>query len=149
AGLSPGAYSKDELTADRVLIVGPGGGKKLEGDAPAIARWLKDGGRVLTLGLDEADAAFLPFPITMKKDEYIGAYFEAAGAASPLAGVGPADVLNRDPRDLPLISGGAAAVGGGVLASVESANVVVCQLVPWQFDAKKQMNLKRTFRSSS
>jgi hypothetical protein len=149
AGLSAGAYAQDQLAADGVLIVGPGGGKKLEGDAAAIGKWLKDGGRVLALGLDEADAAFLPFPIKMKKEEYIAAYFEAPGAASPLAGVGSADVLNRDPRDLPLVSGGAAAVGGGVLANAESDNVVFCQLVPWQFDPTKRMNLKRTFRSSS
>jgi beta-galactosidase/beta-glucuronidase len=150
AGLSPGAYAKDELAADRVLIVGAGGGKNLEGDAAALGKWLKGGGHVLALGLDEVDAAaFLPFPIKMKKGEHIGAYFEAPGAASPLAGVGPADVFNRDPRELPLVSGGAAAVGDGVLANVENADVVFCQLVPWQFDPKKQMNLKRTFRRCS
>ncbi len=108
AGLSLGAYAKEELTADRLLIVGPGGGKVLAGDAAALGKWLKDGGHVLALGLDEADAtAFLPSPIEMKKREHIAAYFAAPGAASPLAGVGPADVFNRDPRELSLVVGGA------------------------------------------
>ncbi len=150
AGLSPGAYAKEELTADRVLIVGPGGGKKLAGDAAALGKWLQESGRVLALGLDGEDAAaFLPFQVEMKKREHIGTYFEAAGKDSPLAGVGPADVYNRDPRELPLIAGGGGAVGDGVLAKAENANVVFCQLVPWQFDPKKQMNLKRTFRCCS
>ncbi len=149
AGLSPGAYAKEELTADRVLIVGPGGGKKLAGDAAALGKWLQEGGRVLALGLDGEDAAFLPFQVEMKKGEHIGAYFEAPGRNSLLAGVGPADVTNRDPRELPLIAGGAAAVGDGVLAKAENADVVFCQLVPWQFDPTKQMNLKRTFRCCS
>ncbi len=150
AGLSLGAYAKEELTADRLLIVGPGGGKVLAGDAPALGKWIKAGGRVLAIGLDEADAtAFLPSPIEMKKREHIAASFAAPGAASPLAGVGPADVFNRDPRQLPLVVGGAAAIGDGVLATADQGDVVFCQLVPWQFDPTKQMNLKRTFRCSS
>ena len=28
-------------------------------------------------------------------------------------------------------------------------NFILCQLVPWQFDPTKQMNLKRTFRRTS
>ena len=150
AGLSLGAYAKEELTADRLLIVGPGGGKVLAGDAPALGKWIKDGGRVLAIGLDEADAtAFLPSQIEMKKREHIAAFFAAPGAASPLAGVGPADVFNRDPRQLSLVVGGAAAIGDGVLATADRGDVVFCQLVPWQFDPTKQMNLKRTFRCSS
>ena len=94
-------------------------------------------------------AAFLPFPIDIKKGEHISAYFEPPGLASPLAGVGPADVYDRDPQELPLVSGGAAVIGDGVLATGENGNVVLCQLVPWQFDSKKPMNQKRTFRRSS
>jgi len=33
---------------------------------------------------------------------------------------------------LPLVSGRATAVGDGVLAKAEDANVVFCQLAPWQ-----------------
>ncbi len=42
----------------------------------------------------------------------------------------PADVHNRDPRTLPLVSGGATVYGDGVLAS--TGNVVFCQLPPFQ-----------------
>jgi hypothetical protein len=150
AGLSVGSYGKEALSADQVLIVGPGGGQKLGGEAAAIAAWLKAGGHLLAIGLDGADAqAFLPFKVEMKKGEHIAAYFEQPSLNSPLAGVGPADVHNRDPREFPLVSGGASVVGVGILASAENANVVFCQLAPWQFDQKKQLNLKRTFRRSS
>jgi hypothetical protein len=150
AGLSPGVYAKDKLTADSVLIVGPGGGKKLADDAAAIAAWLKAGGHLLALGLEEAEAnAFLPIKVKMKKQEHIAAYFEAPGVNSLLVGVGPADVHNHDPRELPLVTGGAVVIGNGILARVENANVILCQLVPWQFDPKKQANLKRTFRRAA
>jgi hypothetical protein len=150
AGLSLGDYTKEGLTADRVLIVGPGGGKKLAGDAAALGKWLENGGHLLTLGCDEDEAnALLPFKVEMKKREHIAAFFEAPGVKSLLAGVGPADVHNRDPRELSLLAGGATVIGDGVLAKSEKTDVVFCQMVPWQFDAKKQMNLKRTFRHTS
>jgi hypothetical protein len=150
AGLTPGAYTKEALTAECVLIVGPGGGEKLAGDAEAIGKWLAAGGRLLALGLDGTEAkAFLPFKVEMKKGEHIAAFFEPPGVSSPLAGVSPADVHNRDPRELPLVSGGAAVVGDGVLARAENADVVFCQLVPWQFESTKPMNQKRTFRCCS
>lgn len=68
-----------------------------------------------------------------------------------LAGIGPADVHNRDPREISLLSGGATLIGNGVLATGEAARarVVFSQLAPWQFDAVKQQNLKRTFRRVS
>ncbi|HEY7424503.1 MAG TPA: sugar-binding domain-containing protein [Gemmataceae bacterium] len=150
AGLSLIAYAKDELSADRVLIVGPGGGKTLAGDAAALDIWLKEGGHVLALGLDGVEAkAFLPFKVGMKKGEHIAAYFEPPGAKSLLVGIGPADVHNRDPRELPFVTAGATILGNGVVAKADNANVVFCQLVPWQFDPQKQMNLKRTFRRAS
>jgi len=31
----------------------------------------------------------------------------------------------------------------------EAGNVVFCQMAPWQFDAAKQSNLKRTYRRAS
>src|SRR5207244_10917899 len=109
--------------------------------------WLKAGGHLLAIGLDEAGArAFLPFKVAMTKGEHIAAYFEPPGLNSPLVGIGPADVHNRDPRELSLVSGGALVVGNAVLATTENAQVVFCQLVPWQFEPSKAMNLKRTFR---
>jgi hypothetical protein len=150
AGFTVEDYSKDALVPDSVLIVGPDGGKKLAGDASAVAAWLKMGGRVLAIGLDESEVrAFLPGKVTMKKEEYIATYFDAAGIKSPLVGVGPADLHNRDPRVLPLIGSGASIAGNGVLAHSSDGNVVFCQLVPWHFDPAKQMNLKRTFRRTS
>jgi len=150
AGLSLTSYAKDELAADRVLIVGPGGGKELAGDAAALGKWLKEGGHVLALGLDGAEAeAFLPSRVGMKKGEHIAAYFEPPGEKSLLVGIGPADVHNRDPRELPLVTAGATVLGNGILAKADNANVVLCQFVPWQFDPKKQTNLKRTFRRAS
>ncbi len=147
AGLSVDAYSGQELTGHHLLIVGPGGGLKLASAAPAIGKWLASGGPLLAIGLDGADAdAFLPTKFTMKKAEHIAAYFPAPGRQSPLAGIGPADVHNRDPRELPLVSAGAQVIGNGVLALGDKLNIVFCQLAPWQFDPKKQMNFKRTFR---
>jgi hypothetical protein len=122
----------------------------LAGDAAALGKWLKDGGHVLALGLDGADAkAFFPYKIEMKQEEHIAAYFEPPSEKSLLIGIGPADVHNRDPRELPLVTAGATILGNGILAKAYHANVVFCQFVPWQFDPKKQLNLKRTFRRAS
>jgi len=150
AGVSLGTYEGGKLSADQVLVVGYGGGEKLAGNAAAIADFLKAGGNLLALGLDERDAnRFLPFEVRMKKQEHIAAFFEPFGANSLLAGVGPADVHNRDPRELPLVSGGATLIGNGVLAMAQNANVVFCQLAPWQFSSSQQSNLRRTYRRAS
>jgi hypothetical protein len=149
AGISLSSYEGGNLSADQVLIVGPGGGPKLAGHAAAIGAWLKAGGNLLLIGSDEQEAnAFLPMKVRMKKAEHISAFFEVSGKNSPFAGVGPADVHNRDPRDLALVSGGASVIGNGVLARAENTNVAFCQLVPWQFDYQKQ-NTKRTYRRTS
>jgi hypothetical protein len=149
-GLSVGSYAKGELLADSVLIVGPGGGQQLASDASVIGKWLAVGGNLLALGLDGAEAeAFLPYKVQTKKAEHIAACFEPFAWSSLLAGIGPADVHNRDPRTLPLIVAGASVIGNGILAKAEKVNVVFCQIVPWQFDQSKQMNLKRTFRRTS
>jgi hypothetical protein len=85
--------------------------------------------------------------------EHVGAYFTAFNLSSPFAGVGPADVYNRDPREMPLIVSGAKQIGAkpigdGILATAGPGDIVLCQLVPWQFD-KRQYYLKKTFRRSS
>jgi hypothetical protein len=133
AGLAIRPYA-GKLAAHQVLVVGPGGGQELAPDAAAIAAWLKDGGRLLSIGLDEREArAFLPFHVRMKEAEHISAWFEPFGMQSPLAGVGPAEVHNRDPRTLPLIVDGVTVSGNGVLAQSEYCAVVFGQLVPRQF----------------
>jgi hypothetical protein len=150
AGLALAVYTKEQLSADTVLLVGPGGGRTLAGDAPVIRKWLEAGGHLLALGLDGAEIqTFLPTKVATAKREHIAAYFEPPGSKELLAGVGPADVHNRDPRQLPLVSGGASVTGNGILARADGANIVFCQLVPWQFDPGKQMNLKRTFRNAA
>ncbi|HEY2783866.1 MAG TPA: glycoside hydrolase family 2 TIM barrel-domain containing protein [Fimbriiglobus sp.] len=151
AGFAPADYTKDELDPKTVLIVGPGGGAALAADAAVVRAWIEGGGHVLAVGFEEADAGkFLPFAVTFRKGEHIAAFFDTPGMTSPLAGIGPADVHNRDPRVLPLIAGGGVEItGNGILAKAKSTNVVFCQLAPWQFDTMKSMNLERTFRRSA
>ncbi len=149
AGVSLTPYENRSPSANQVLIVGPGGGKILADQATAVANWIKDNGNVLALGLDETDpCAWLPFQVAMKKAEHIATSFEPFAVESPLAGVGPADVHNRDPRPLPLVVAGARVVGDGVLARADRADVVFCQLTPWQFEGT-QSHLRRTHRHVS
>ena len=142
-----------ELPKGAVLVVGPGGAKALAGRATEIDAWLKADGRLLAVGLDQAEAnSILPSKVKMTKAEHIGAFFEPLPAGSLLAGVCPADVHNRDPRELPLLAAGQAelaVVGNGVLGAAPRHNVVFCQLAPWHFDSPKQYNLRRTFRRTS
>jgi hypothetical protein len=145
AGLRLGSYDGSELKADQVLIVGPGS-KTLSAHRDAVGAFLKAGGRLLAIGLTQEDAdSVLPFKVPMKQGEHINAYFDPPVANLLLAGIGPADVHNRDPRTIPLVSG-AKAIGDGVLAVASDADVVFCQLAPWQFEYKNNFGLKRTFR---
>ena len=150
AGFALDAYEQGRPAADAVLVVGPGAAMNLAPHAAAIGDWLAAGGHLLAIGLDEAEAnAFLPFRVRMNAAEHIAAYFEPCGWQTLLAGIGPADVHNRDPRVLPLVAGGATVIGDGVLARAAGANDVFFQLVPWQFDYSKQYNVKRTYRRAS
>jgi len=137
------------LSANEVLILGPGGGHALANDAAAVAAWSKSSGHLLSLGLDGKELnVLLPVKIATQPGEHIAAYFEPAGQSSILSGLGPADVHNRDPRMLPLVTSGVSIIGDGVLATSESQNIVLCQLQPWTFDPQQQ-NTKKTFRRSS
>ncbi|NLW51426.1 MAG: hypothetical protein GXY85_11395 [Candidatus Brocadiaceae bacterium] len=149
AGISPAAFT-GPLSADQVLVLGPGAMADLGNRVAAVRQWALAGGRVLALGLtgDEA-SGLLPQPVVTRPGEHMHSYFDAVGVDSPLAGVSPADVHNRDPRELPLVTGGATPLGNGVLAHV-GPNVVFCQLPPWQLDySGEKMNVKRTFRKFS
>ena len=133
-------------------MAGPGAGKELARGKEAIARWLKAGGNLLAIGLDEEDAnAFLPVRVGMKNGEHISAYFEPFDRGSPFAGVGPADVHNRDPRDISLVRSGAHGDRRwGAGARTAELNVGFCQLVPWQFHETGKMNVGEcTFRRVS
>jgi len=150
AGVSLTSYDGPSLSADQVLVVGPGGGRKLARDAADIADWLKAAGNLLAIGLDEQEVnAFLPLKVRMKEAEHIAAYFEPFAFNSVLAGVGPADVHSREPRKLPLVSAGVTIIGDGILGRAENMIVVFCQLAPWQFSSKEAQNVKRTFRRTS
>ncbi|MBN1556569.1 MAG: hypothetical protein JW951_00320, partial [Lentisphaerae bacterium] len=149
AGFRPAVFAGGVPAAGDVLIVGKGGGGTLAPHAGALGAWLDAGGRVVALELDEREAgSFLPSPVRMRRGEHIAAHFEPFEVDSPLAGIGPADVHNRDPRELPLVRDGARAVGDGVLAVMDGGRVVFCQMAPYRFrtDAGNQ---RRTFRRAS
>ncbi len=149
-GLAVTAYQGGAPRTEQVLVVGPGGGATLAANAEAVRPWIKAGGAVFAIGLGQQEAnSFLPFSVTTQKREYISSVFDPPGRKSLLAGVGPADVMNRDPREIELVSAGATVVGDGVLALAPDANVVFCQLAPWEFDYQKYYNQKRTFRRVS
>ena len=150
AGISLTSYDAGSLSANHILVVGEGGEQMLARDTTAIADWLKAGGNLVAVGLDEQQAnAFLPLKVRMKEAEHISAYFEPFGFNSLFAGVGPADVHCREPRKLPLVSAPVTTIGDGVLAGAENYNIVFCQLAPWQFDSKQPQNVKRTFRRTA
>lgn len=149
AGFAPEAYGGGSLAGGQVLVVGPGGGQALSGSAPAVRDCIAAGTSVLALGLDADEVnALLPQKVSTERREHIATVFDPPARGSLLAGIGPADVHNRAPRAMPLVTGGAAALGDGVLAQTEKGNVVFCQMAPWQFDAGKQ-SFKRTFRRAS
>jgi len=149
AGFRLGSYEGGEIKSAQVLIVGPGA-KELSAHRDAVGAFLKAGGHLLAIGLTQKDAdAILPFKVSVSQAEHINAYFDPPGANSLLAGVGPADVHNRDARTIPLVSEGTNSLGDGVLAVASHANVVFCQLAPWQFEYRRNFGLKRTFRRTS
>ena len=156
-----------EFSNDSILVVGPNAEQN-----PSIKDWINSGGHLLAIGLDETSV--LPFihsgnrdggtslpllggtreaqalmPVSMKKSEYICAYFKPMSLNSMLAGIGSADVTLREPREFSLISGGAEIVGDGILATAKDNKVIFCQLVPWQFEYKKYYNLKKSFLRTS
>ncbi len=150
AGVVVAAYDGQPLREDQVLVVGPAGSAQLAPHADQVRRWIEGGGHVLALGLSEPEAqAFLPFELKTQVKEHISSYFGPREAGTLLSGVGCGDLLVRDPREQPLVVGGAQIIGDGVLAQAEGANAVFCQLVPWHYDYEQLYNLKTTFRRCS
>ncbi|MCF7975493.1 MAG: hypothetical protein K9N55_16870, partial [Phycisphaerae bacterium] len=149
AGVRVGFYDGQALSPDQVLIVGPGSAGAMPSPSDVRA-FLEAGGHVLAMGLSQEDVdRTLPFKVSMNPAEHISTTFDPPGIHSLLAGIGPADVHNRDPRVIPLVAGGAAYLGNGVLAVGPGDRVVLCQLVPWRFQVKDNAGLKRTFRRTS
>lgn len=148
-GIGTAPFDDSLPASNHVLVAGPGAGRELAPRAAAIAKWIERGGRVLAFGLDSTEASlFLPPGLATRSTEHIAAWFPAFDAESPLAGISPADVHNRDPRQLPLVIGGATTHGNGVLA--EMKGIVFSQLAPWDFDpSPERFNLRRTFSRTS
>jgi hypothetical protein len=141
-------YKDAPLSADEVLLVGPKGAESLTAHKKEISAWLQSGGRLLSIGLSGSEAnSFLPFQITTTEQEHISAWFDAPKATSPLAGISPADLHNRDPRKFFLLSKGAEILGDGILGRAQ--NIIFCQAVPWQFEEDNLPNIKRTRRHLS
>lgn len=146
-GLKLKPFDASQLSSEEVLVLAHGARPTLAEHRTAVADWLRAGGHLLAIGLDEEEArALLPIPVSLHRAEHLSAFFEPPGLTSRLAGIGPADVHNRDPRMLPLVVSGAQVIGNGVLARADHANVVFCQLAPWQFEAPPQAHLRRTHR---
>jgi hypothetical protein len=144
AGIPVTAYGGNKILTNQVLIVGPGAPKLAD-----LSGWLNNGGNLLAMGLNQSEAdALISLKVTLKKAEHIASCFPSPGQSSMLAGIGPQDVHNRDPREFPLVTAGAQVIGDGILAVGEHQNVVFCQMVPWQFGTN-QPNLKRTYRRTS
>jgi hypothetical protein len=150
AGIALRDRKDGKLSTNDVVLAGPGAGKALRDSAGDFVKWLNDGGHLLAIGLDQTDVeTLLPGKLSLKRAEHINAFFESPGFGTLLQGVGPGDVHNRDPRDLPLVIDGAHSVGDGVLAIGEKQHTIFCQLAPWQFEGNGQMNLKRTQRRAA
>ncbi|MCZ7648805.1 MAG: hypothetical protein M5U26_26695 [Planctomycetota bacterium] len=146
-GVEP--YRGGALQAGQILVLGPGGGKQAAPHKDAIAAGLKAGAGVVAVALDQDELrAVLSAPVETKSAEHIAAFFEAPGAASPFAGCSPADVHSREPRQIPLVTGGAEALGDGVLAAAAAGRAALVQLAPWSYK-QDQFNTKRTFRRAS
>jgi beta-galactosidase len=149
SGVAVSPYPGGAPGTDQVLVVGPGAGSKLASSAPDIAGWLKAGGDLLAIGLDQRQAnAFLPEKVSTKEADYIQTCFTPSALGPLTIGIGPADVFNRDPRPVPLVTGGARPIGDGVMATGGGGHVVFYQLAPWRFDAGIN-SFKRTFRRTS
>ena len=158
-GLVVKPYAGGPLSADQVLVAAPGAGPPtpnsggvspiLAASRADVAAWLKAGGNLLAIGLNQQEAnAFLPSPVTMRDAQYISSSFTPADVGPLTVGVGPADVHNRDPRSVPLVTGGANPIANGAMARGQGDNVVFYQLAPWTFSTEIN-SFKRTFRRTS
>jgi hypothetical protein len=131
AGFSVSSYRGGALPGDRLLVLGPGAGASLRGGAADLGRFLQAGGRIAGLGLGSADALVLPVPgLKLENGELLAPALAPFPGASPFAGIGPADLHDRDPRPVPLVASGAAFTRG-VIAAAANDRVALLQLVPW------------------
>jgi len=148
-GIATKPYDPAQLTTNTILLATPGGGKELAVNKSALASFLQAGGNFVAIGLarDELNS-FLLHQVETAEKEHICAFFEPFRFDSFGAGIGPADLHNRDPRKFPLVTGGARIVADGILAGAEQGRVVLCQILPWEYSDERP-NLKRTHRRAS
>lgn len=145
AGFNVSSYRGGSLPGDRLLVLGPGAGSALRGGAADLGRFLQAGGRIAGLGLGPADALVLPVPgLKLENGELLAPALAPFPAGSPFAGIGPADLHDRDPRLAPLVVSGAG-FARGVIASAASERVALLQLVPWG-DARRLQQFRANFR---
>lgn len=146
SGISLVPYNAPRTAGSPLLVLGPA---FLDGiSRPDLSNWVFHGGRVLSVGLDESAIVRELSPrFQVKRREYIGADISPQQPDSWLAGIAPADLHIRDPREMAVVAAGADVIADGVLA--RDGNLSFCQIAPWQFDPKKAMNQKRTFRRTS
>lgn len=107
-------------------------------DARVDVAVAKNAGRLLGLGLSIAESKSLG--LDLLKGTSISSPLSPQNMTSPLAGIGTIDLVNRDPREMALIDG--AVVG-------TSGNVVLVQLVPWDFKNDGPGNQRRTYRRAA
>lgn len=150
AGLSVETYDRGKLSPAHLLVAGPGAGAVLGAHKEELAKWLQAGGTLMAVGLDQSEAnSFLPSAVRMTSREHIATWFAPVSRSSFFVGIAPADLHNRDPREIPLISEGATLLGNGVLAWQKERNVIFCQLAPWKFHDPGKGHLRRTYRRTA
>jgi hypothetical protein len=147
-GVRPAEFDATRLAPKSVLILGPGCAAALQGHRAELTDFLKQHGRILGLGLSSSEAEMLPASVHLKPREYVVSFFEPPHQDSPWRGIGPGELMNRDPRELPLIASGAETLGAGVLGAAADGRILFCQLAPWQFGVATD-NLKKTYRRTS
>lgn len=150
AGFELEALDKNIPPADSVIVLTQDSALPVD-QIGNLGKFLDKDGRVLAVGLSQTETdAFFPHAVNMEPAEYINAFFPPPDQDSPLAGIGPADVHNRAPRILPLVTDGPDLTGNGVLAVTSShPKITFCQLAPWDFAYQNNFGLKRTFRRTS
>jgi len=130
---------------EHVLVVGPGGIKTLA----AVQAGQVPTARVLVLGLEKKELLTEIPALQIERKEYFSGEVPPQKAGSALAGVSPAEVYDRDAREIDLITAGAEITGGGTLAVSKDGKIAFCQMVPWAFEYEKNFNLKPTYRRTS
>ncbi|MCJ8330428.1 MAG: hypothetical protein MJH11_10645 [Lentisphaeria bacterium] len=146
AGYKVTSYKGQALAKNDVLVLGP---KSSGAIKPKLKTWVNSGGKVIGIGLSQVELNQLSSnPIKLKAAEYINSTFAPSKFGTMLAGIGPGELHLREPRILNLVVSGLNPKGKGALAVSNKGNLVLCQVVPWQFNLK-QFNTRRVFRRSS